>query len=170
MHALAVRTGIGSAAIAVLFALPSTASAAVYDNAVTAAATVSGNTVTTTFTNNYTEQIGCIVVGTANPPGDPAAPGAVKFGADPNSTDPSTVGVVVNPGTTASFVNNNVPDGQYLVHWLCVSTEEAVPGELEVWTTFQFLNRAPNRMAIPITVPNNSLCFGSVCLPSGFGL
>ncbi|AOW92634.1 hypothetical protein BFN03_07865 [Rhodococcus sp. WMMA185] len=76
---------------------------------VTVASTADGSTVTTTITNGTGEDIVCGVVG-MDAADDVTNPESVAVFREPN--------VTVNPGSR-ELTFSDVPDGDYLVHWIC---------------------------------------------------
>ncbi|MEV0946682.1 hypothetical protein [Rhodococcus sp. NPDC049939] len=92
-----------------LFAVFTAGPAAANVDDVTLAASVSGSTVTTTITNATEEGVVCGVVG---------------LDAVDDVTNPESVAIFraanedIGPGSR-DFVFADVPDGDYLVHWIC---------------------------------------------------
>ncbi|MBA8962424.1 hypothetical protein JOJ86_006773 [Rhodococcus percolatus] len=114
------------------------------------------NEVTVTVTNNTAEALSvCLIAGghdAAGPP-DPAFPiadVAAEAGA---------------PGTHSATIPD-IPAGNYFVYWACAQDDGQ---EQEQWGTVPVLD--PNKVTaqpIPVTVTAPK-CFGSLCLPDGFG-
>ena len=127
---------------------------------VTLTAAVAGSTVTTTITNDTGADIVC-GLGGLHAADDIVNPESVAVFHASN--------VVIGPGPR-DFVFDAVPDGDYLVHWIC--SENAGPGD-EVWGSAPLPETAYAKPAtaepLPVTVSTET-CFGSVCLPPGLGL
>ncbi|MBC2644156.1 MULTISPECIES: hypothetical protein [unclassified Rhodococcus (in: high G+C Gram-positive bacteria)] len=147
---------IAAGPLVLLLAAPAAADPA--DVALTAAA--AGSTVTATITNATSEDIVC---------------GLGGLHAADDIVDPESVAVfhasnvVIAPGPR-EFVFEAVPDGDYLIHWIC--GENAGPGD-EVWGSSPLPETAYAKTAtaqpLPVSVRTET-CFGSVCLPPGLGV
>ncbi|WP_240918832.1 hypothetical protein [Rhodococcus sp. 14C212] len=124
---------------------------------VTLTASARGQTVTTTVTNNTGADIYCAVIGMKpgqHPERDPIA-FSVGF------VDGEFVPVAIAAGTR-SIDFRGVPQGDYLVDWGCRDNVR------EVWGTPLMYSLSATAQAVPVTVARDD-CFGSACLPTGFG-
>ncbi|MHD0283810.1 hypothetical protein [Rhodococcus aetherivorans] len=156
-----MKTLTGRAAMATFAAAPivlftaGTAGAAPED--VTSTASTRGQTVTTTITNRTGTDIYCGVIGMKpgqHPERDPIA-FSVGF------VDGEFVPVAITPGTH-SIDFRAVPEGDYLVDWGCRDNVR------EVWGTPLMYSLSATAQPVPVTVARTD-CFGSACLPTGFG-
>lgn len=143
-----------------LLALTAPGTAGSEPNDVTVATSVAGNTVTLTVHNRSAAAIACEVGGFRE--GDAPVPEKVVFG------DVIDVG----PATPLDRPYFDVPDGNYLIHWVC--QQRRADDTIETWGTItEPLTAAPNFVVVPSNpqpVAPSPCIAGSSCRPpSGSG-
>ncbi|WP_072691739.1 hypothetical protein [Rhodococcus marinonascens] len=152
-----VATSMISMILGGLLAVITAGSTLAESDDVSIGATVSGSTVTTTITNGTEGDIVC---------------GLVGLSAADDIVNPDSVAVFraanvnIEPGLR-DFVFAAVPDGNYLIHWICRENEG--PGE-DVWGSSPLPETAYAKSGtaqpLPLRVSTDT-CFDSVCLPPG---